>query len=280
MKKLLLIAVVFTLSYAVNAQIKTPAPSPLSKVEQKVGLTDITIEYSRPGVKGRKIFGELEAYGKVWRAGANARTKITFSDDVTIVGQSVKAGTYAIFVTPNETSWDVFFYTEYKGAGAPQEWDDTKVAAKATVEVNSLPFNVETFLIDINNIKSSGASIDMIWEKTYVTIPFTVPTDDTVMAAIDKTMSGPEFGDYYGAASYFFTEGKDINKAKEWIDKAMSMNEKPRFWQLRQQSLIYAATGDKKGAVELAKKSLAGAEEAGNDAYIKMNKASIADWMQ
>jgi len=153
MKKLLLIAVVFTLSYAVNAQIKTPAPSPLSKVEQKVGLTDITIEYSRPGVKGRKIFGELEAYGKVWRTGANARTKITFSDDVTIAGQSVKAGTYAIFVTPNEASWDVFFYTEYKGAGAPQEWDDAKVAAKATVEVNSLPFNVETFLIDIINQK-------------------------------------------------------------------------------------------------------------------------------
>lgn len=280
MKKLVLIAIAFTLSYAVNAQIKTPAPSPFSKVEQKVGLTDVTIEYSRPGVKGRKIFGGLEPFGKVWRAGANARTKITFSGDVTIAEQPVKAGTYAIFVTPNETSWDVFFYSEYKGSGAPREWDDAKVVAKATVQVHQIPFNVESFTIDINNLKNSGASIDFIWEKTYVTIPFTVPTDATVLAAIDKTLGGPGFGDYYGAASYYFGEGKDMNKAKEWIDKAMSMTETPRFWQLRQQSLIYAAAGDKKGAVELAKKSLAGAEEAGNANFVKMNKESIAEWMQ
>jgi len=280
MKKLVLIAIAFTLSYAVNAQIKTPAPSPFSKVEQKVGLTDVSYEYSRPSMRGRTIFGDLVPYGKMWRTGANARTKITFSEDVTIAGQSVKAGTYAIFVTPSETSWDVFFYTEYKGAGAPRDWDDNKVAAKATVQVHQIPFDVESFTIDINNLSSNGASLDMIWEKTYVTIPFTVPTDATVMAAIDKTMSGPGFGDYYGAASYYFDEGKDINKAKEWIDKAMSMTETPRFWQLRQQSLIYAAAGDKKGAVELAKKSLAAAEEAGNADYVKMNKESIAKWMQ
>ena len=93
-------------------------------------------------------------------------------------------------------------------------------------------------------------------------------------------MSGPGFGDYYAAASYYFAEGKDMAQAKKWMDKAMEMNKEPRFWQLRQQSLIYAAAGDKKGAIELAKKSLAAAEEAGNADYIKMNKESLASWMQ
>ena len=166
----------FTLSYAVNAQTQKPAPSPASKLEQKVGLTDIIIEYSRPGVKGRKIFGGLEQFGKVWRTGANARTKITFSDDVTIAGQDVKAGTYAIFTTPGETTWDVYFYTEHQGNGAPETLEEEKIAAKTTVDVTEIPFVVETLTIDINNIRDASANIDIIWEQTYITIPFTVPT--------------------------------------------------------------------------------------------------------
>ncbi len=280
MKKLLLIAMAFTMSYAVNAQIDTPAASPFSKVEQKVGLTDITIEYSRPGVKGRKIFGGLESYGVVWRTGANARTKITFSDDVTIAGQTLKAGTYAIFTKPGEETWEVYFYTEYKGNGAPRDWDDSKVAVKTTVNVQPIPFVVETFTIDINNIRNSSANIDLVWEQTYITIPFEVPTDAKVSANIDRVMGGPGFGDYYAAASYYYGSGKDIAQAKKWIDKAMGMTDNPRFWQLRQQSLIYAKAGDKKGAIALAKESLAKAEKAGNAAYVKMNKESIAEWMK
>ncbi|MCK0178328.1 DUF2911 domain-containing protein [Flavobacteriaceae bacterium S0862] len=279
MKKLLLIMLAFTMSYAVNAQLQTPAPSPASKVEQKVGLTDITIDYSRPGVKGRKIFGGLESFGKIWRTGANARTKITFSDDVTIDGQTLEAGTYAIFTRPGETTWDVYFYTEYQGNGAPQTLDDSKVAAKTTVDVTEIPFVVETLTIDINNIRDDSANIDIIWEQTYVTIPFTVPTDAKVSAAIDKMLNGPSANDYYAAAGYYLSAGKDPATAKKWIDKAMSKIENPAFWQLRQQSLIYAAAGDKKGAIELAKKSLAASEKAGNAQYVKMNKASIAEWM-
>ncbi len=270
----------FTMSYAVNAQIQTPAPSPASKVEQKVGLTDITIEYSRPSVKGRKIFGGLEQFGKIWRTGANARTKITFSDDITFAGQEVKAGTYAIFTKPGEKTWEVYLYTEHQGSGAPQTWDASKVAAKATVEAMPIPFVVETFTIDINNIRSASANLDIMWEQTYITVPFTVPTDAKVSAAIKNIMSGPSFNDYYAAAGYYLSEGKDMTQAKKWIDKAMSMNENPRFWQLRQQALIYAAAGNKKGAIDLAKKSLAAAEKAGNAQYVKMNKASIAEWMK
>lgn len=278
MKKLLLILLAFTTAYTVNAQIETPQPSPLSKLEQRVGLTDIAIEYSRPGVKGRKIFGGLEAFDKIWRTGANARTKITFSTDATVDGQVLKAGTYAVFTKPGVETWEVYFYSDYKGGGVPQEWDDSKVVAKTTVKAYPVPFNVETLTLDINNIKTSSATLDLIWEKTYIAVPFEVPTDKVVSEGIDKVMSGPKTGDYYAAAVYYLEAGKDINTAKEWMDKAMSKVKEPRFWQLRQQSLIYAKAGDKKGAIELAKKSLAGAEKSGNSAYVNMNTASLKEW--
>lgn len=280
MKKLILLMLVFTLSFSVNAQIETPAPSPAAKIEQKVGLTDVSLEYSRPSMRGRTIFGDLVPFGKVWRTGANARTKVTFSDDVTVGDATLKAGTYAIFTIPQPESWEVIFYTEHAGGGAPAELDETKVAARFKAEVYPMAMAVQSFTITIDDVTSNSAVIGLLWENAYVGVPFGVPTDATVSAAIDKIMNGPGAGDYYAAAVYYLSEGKDISKAKMWMDKAMSMSEKPAFWQLRQQSLIYAAAGDKKGAIEIAKKSLAASEAAGNADYIKMNKESIASWMQ
>jgi Protein of unknown function (DUF2911) len=280
MKKILLLTLAFTMAYVVNAQITTPQPSPFSKVEQKVGLTDVTLEYSRPAMRSRTIFGGLVPFGKVWRTGANARTKITFSEDVTIGGTSLKAGSYAILTIPEATKWEVIFYTDYESGGAPSELDETEVAARVTVDVYPMEMDIQSFTISFDDLTSNSAVIGMLWERAYVGVKFEVPTDNTVMSSIDKVMKGPGFGDYYAAAGYYFSEGKDIAKAKEWIDKAMSMTETPRFWQLRQQSLIYAAAGDKTGAIELAKKSLAAAEEAKNADYVKMNKDSIAEWMQ
>ena len=277
MKKLVLILLAFTTAYSVNAQIETPQPSPSSKLEQRVGLTDITIEYSRPGVKGRKIFGGLEAFDKIWRTGANARTSITFSTDATVDGQTLEAGTYALFTKPGVETWEVYFYTDYKGGGVPQDWDDSKVVAKTTITPMELPFSVETLTFDIHNIKKSSATLNLIWDKTVIEVPFEVPTDKVVTAGIDKIMSGPGARDY-AAAVYYLEAGKDITKAKEWMDTAMSKIEKPGFWQLRQQSLIYAKAGDKKAAIEIAKESLACAEKAGNSAYINMNKASLKEW--
>lgn len=278
MKKLLLLVALVTFAFNAKAQIETPQPSPASKLEQKVGLTDVTLEYSRPGVKGRTIFGDLVPYDKLWRAGANKNTMVTFSDDVTIGGQTVKAGSYAIFVKPMNGSWEVFFYSDTNNWGTPQNWDDSKVAAKTTVQTHNVPFNVETFTIDVNQITNNGAALEFIWEKTYAAVPFSVPTDKTVSSAINRVMNGPGANDYYAAAVYYLEEGKDMKKAKEWIDKALSMVETPRFWQYRKQSLIYAKAGDKKGAIEAAKKSLAGAKEAGNADYVKMNTDSLKEW--
>ena len=278
MTKKIFIALLFMGVISANAQIKTPAPSPFSKLTQVVGLTDVTLEYSRPAMRGRTIFGNLVPFGKIWRTGANARTTIAFSDDITVGGTKLKAGNYAIFTIPQATKWEVIFYSEYQGGGAPQTLDESKVAARVMVDVHPMEMPIQSFTITIDDVTSSSAVIGILWENAYVPVPFSVPTDSAVMASIDAALAGPSANDYYNAAGYYLSEGKDAMKAKTWIDKAMSMIEKPAFWQLRRQSLIYAAAGDKKGAVAIAKKSLTASEEAGNADYVKMNKESIAEW--
>ena len=278
MNKVVLFLMAIVASLTVEAQINTPAPSPSAKLMQTVGLTEVMVDYSRPNMRGREVYGNLVPFDKLWRTGANAYTKITFDTDVTIGGKEVKAGTYSIFTKPSASTWEVFFYTDIVGGGTPSKWEEGKVVAQLTVPVQKLDMPVETFTITIDDVMSNGANIGIIWANTYVAVPFTVPTDATVMKSIDKALNGPTADDYYAAAVYYSSEGKDINKAKEWMNKAMSMTEKPAFWQLRQQSLILAKAGDKKGAIEAAKKSLAGAIEAGNDDYIKMNNDSLKEW--
>ena len=279
MKKLFTLLLVLTVSFTVNAQIETPQPSPSQKIEQKVGLTDVTLEYSRPSMKGRTIFGDLVPHGKLWRTGANKNTTVTFSTDVTIGGKAVKAGTYAIFTKPNANNWEVLFYSDANNWGTPQNWDESKVAASVTTEVYEIPMDVETFTISFDDLTNDSAVIGIMWEKTYVGVKFEVPTDKAVTAAITKVMNGPSADDYYASARYYLESGKDINQAVVWMDKAVEMTkDNPRFWWLRQQSLIKAKAGDKKGAIKAAKASLEGAEKAGNADYIKMNKDSLKEW--
>ena len=260
-------------------KITTPQPSPKATVEQRVGLTDVSVEYSRPGVKGRAIFGDLVPFGKTWRTGANSNTKVTFSSDVSIDGQTLNAGSYGLYTVPNENSWEVMFYSESDNSGVPRDWDDTKVIAKTSVEVYSMPMNVETFTITFDDVSGTSAVIGILWEKTYVGIKFEVPTDKLVSDTIAAVMAAsPEVGDYYNAAIYYRQQDLDIKKANEWMEKAMSLTEKPAFWQLRQQSLIYAKMGDTEKAIAVAEKSLELSKAAGNEAYIKMNTQSLAEW--
>ncbi len=278
MKKsvLFLSAILFT--FSMQGQLQTPAPSPTSHTEQEVGLTDVTIDYSRPSMKGRTIFGDLVPYGEIWRTGANANTTISFSTDVTVGGQKLKKGTYAIYTKPGKESWEVYFYSDTDNGGLPEKWDDGKVAAKTSAKVYPMAMSVETFSISLDDLTNDSAVLGILWEKTYVGVKFEVPTDATVMNNINRIMGGPTAADYYAAAVYYMDSDKDIEQAKKWIDKSAAMNEKPAFWQLRQQSLIYAKAGDKKGAIETAKKSLAAAKVAGNADYVKMNEDSLKEW--
>ena len=260
-------------------KITTPQPSPKATVEQRVGLTDISIEYSRPGVRGRTIFGDLVPFGKTWRTGANSNTKITFSSDISIEGQTLKAGSYGLYTVPNENSWEIMFYAESDNSGVPRDWDNAKIVAKTSVEVFSMPMNVETFTITFDDVSSTSAVIGLLWEKTYVGIKFEVPTDKLVSETIDAVMAAsPEAGDYYNAAIYYRQQDIDIKKANEWMEKAMSLTEKPAFWQLRQQSLIYAKMGNIEKAIAVAEKSLELSKAAENEAYVKMNTQSLAEW--
>ncbi|MBT8282716.1 MAG: DUF2911 domain-containing protein, partial [Muriicola sp.] len=205
------------------------------------------------------------------------RTTITFDTDIMVGDGSLKAGSYAIFTKPSATSWDVYFYTETGGGGTPQEWDESKVAAMVRAEVMSMEMPVETFTITLDDLHSSGATLGMLWENTYVGVPFTVPSKEMTMKSIESVMAGPSGNDYFAAATFYYDQGMDLNKAKEWIDKAVAMNSNA-FWMMRTQSLIYAKMGNKKGAIEAAKKSLVAAKAANNADYVKLNEDSLKEW--
>ncbi|QBA63936.1 DUF2911 domain-containing protein [Muriicola soli] len=277
MKRLIYVFLAILVSIPAMAQIQSPQPSPAAKIMQRVGLTDVTVEYSRPSMRGRTIFGDLVPFDKLWRTGANARTTITFDTDIIVGDGSLKAGSYAIFTKPSATSWDVYFYTETGGGGTPQEWDESKIAAQ--IKVNTLPIEmpIETFTISFDDLHSSGATLGMMWENTYIGIPFTVPSKEMTMKSIESVMAGPSGNDYFAAATFYYDQGMDLNKAKEWIDKAVAMNSNA-FWIMRTQSLIYAKMGDKKGAIEAAKNSLAAAKAAKNADYVKLNEDSLKEW--
>ncbi|XOV94429.1 MAG: DUF2911 domain-containing protein [Bacteroidota bacterium] len=168
MKSLTIFAIALLISFASLGQ----APSPGSKLIQTVGFTEVTVEYSRPGVKDRTIFGDLLKYGEVWRVGANAATKITFNKTVKI-GDSNLSGPYAILAIPGEKEWTVNFYSITSFA----TYTNDKPTVSTTVKPSKLTEPVETFTIDINNIRNTSATIDFIWEKTKVSIPFTVGTE-------------------------------------------------------------------------------------------------------
>ncbi len=264
----------------VQAQVTTPALSPSCKIEQKVGLTDVTVEYSRPSARGRVVFGELVPFDHVWRAGANYATKITFGTDVNFGEADLKAGSYALLITPGTESWKFHFFTYAKGDWTSYVADGAPAAvAVVTGKPMALPFNVESWTIGVGQLSTSGAVLDFLWEKTYVGLEFSVPTDQAVMASIEATMAGPRANDYSSAATYYLNEGKDLNQALTWINMGLEKGGE-RFWLLRTKALIQAGLGDKTGAIATAKRSTQLATEAGNDEYPRMNAKSIEEWMQ
>lgn len=172
------------------AQIQAPQPSPKAKAMQTVGLTDVTLEYSRPAMRGRDIFGDLVPFDKLWRTGANQNSMITFSDDVKFAGTNVEAGTYAVYTKPGKKEWTVMLYYDTGNWGNPEKWDDSKVVATATVKTTKLKNPVESWTMAINEVAMDGAHLQMMWDETLVAVPFTVPTASKTQASIDKVMAG------------------------------------------------------------------------------------------
>lgn len=282
MKKQLLclaafLALVFFVDMNVHAQIRTPQPSPSAKLTQTVGLTDVTLEYSRPSLKDRTAFGPtgVVGYGTTWRTGANSATKITFSDDVKIGGEPVAKGSYAILSIPGEKEWVVMLFPYEKSDWS--SYEGKAAAAKIAAMPKKTGHAVETFTMDINNLRNTSATLDLYWGDTMLSIPMEVEVDKRVMADIDRVMAGPSGNDYFAAATYYHESGKDLKKALEYITKATAGDD-PKFWQLRRQALIQADLNMYAEAIATAEKSLMLADKAGNTDYVKMNKASIEMW--
>nr|WP_315172984.1 DUF2911 domain-containing protein [uncultured Flavobacterium sp.] len=278
MKKIIIALAIIIANFTIEAQVKTPQSSPKANVFQTVGLTDVEVVYSRPAARGRAVFGNLVPFGKLWRTGANENTTISFSDDVIIEGKTLKKGKYALYTIPKIGSWEIIFYNTTNNWGTPEDFTEANVALRTTVKEEALSKAVESFTIGINNLDTNFAYLEMAWENSSVAMKFEVPTQKTAISNIEKALAGPSAGDYFSAAQYLFQSNGDIAKARTYVDKALEMSIEQPFWYNRLKSLIQAKQGDKKGAIETAKLSLAAAEAAKNQDYVKMNKESIAEW--
>jgi hypothetical protein len=278
MKNILIAFAIIIANFTIEAQVKTPQSSPKALINQTVGLTDVEINYSRPSARGRAVFGNLVPFGKVWRTGANENTTVSFSDDVVIDGKTLKKGKYALYTIPKIESWDIIFYSTTDNWGNPAEWNEANVALKTTVKPETLTKKVETFTLGISGLDNNFGFLEIYWENSYAAVKFEVPTQKTAMANIEKALAGPTAGDYFSAAQFLYQSNGDVAKALVYVNKALDMSAEKPFWYTRQKSLIQAKLGDKKGAIETAKLSLAAAEIAKNQDYVKMNKDSIAEW--
>ncbi len=278
MKKLSLIVLAFCLfAITINtqAQIVTPQASPKSTVTQKAGLTDFTLIYSRPGVKGRVVFGDLVPFGQTWRTGANESTKISFNEDIMVDGKTLKAGDYAIYTVPNKDMWEFIFYKNTTHWGNPDVWKEEDVALRTKIKPTNIN-KVETLTFDFANVTNDGADLVLSWENTAISCKIGVNTEAKVTKAIETTLAGPTAGDYYSAGRYYLESGKDANQAYSWLHKANEMG--PKFFMLRQEALALAKLGRYKEAITVANKSIDMAKEAKNDEYVKMNTKDIESW--
>lgn len=256
-------------------QIQMPQASPSAKIAQKVGLTDVTVDYSRPSTKDRKIFGELVPYGQVWRTGANGATVLSFSTDVLIDGKTIPAGQYALYSIPGKSEWTMILSKNIKLWGAIG-YDQNDDVIRFNVEPVKLKRKNETFEISFANMTDTGSDLSLKWENTRVDFRIETEVDPLVMAQIKEYIIDGESTDpslLYSAASYYYTNDKDINQAYNWINE--SVEQDPKYWTMHLKAKIEAALGKKTNAVETAAEAIDLAEEAGNQDYVGLNERLI-----
>ena len=253
-------------------QIRMPQASPSAKVSQRVGLTDVTLDYSRPSTKGRKIFGELVPYDQVWRTGANGATVISFSTDVFVAGKEVPAGSYALYSIPGKSEWTLVLSknTQLWGAIGYDAKDDI---LRFNAPAGKTSKKYETFEISFNNLTDNSADVSLKWENTRVDFQISSDVDPIVMADIQKFVidaNSTDPGLLYQAAYYYYTNRKDMNQAYTWIKE--STDKDPKYWTVHLRAKIEVALGLKTDAFNSATKSKALATEANNPDYVGLNE--------
>ena len=258
----------------VQAQLKIPAASPSQTTKQSFALGDITLDYSRPAVKGRTIFGDLVPYDKVWRTGANATSKITFSSDVKLEGKDVKAGTYGLFTIPGKTSWEVMLSKDLALGANVGAYNKENEVVRVAVKPTTLPFKVETFTINIADIQPNSAVLEIMWDKTRVPVMITADIDQTIVKNIEASLASDKPA-YFEAASYYYDTNRDLKQALGWVTKATEQNPKA-FWVMLLKARIELKLKEKASAIASAEKTVALASEAKNADYVKMANDVIA----
>src|SRR5271170_7845168 len=266
-------------SPAQTPQVDFPAASPACTLKQRVGLTDIEIEYSRPGIKGRTIFGGIVPYGQVWRTGANQATKITFSTPVKLNGQDVPAGSYALFTIPGEDEWTVILSKNSSQFGAFQ-YDPKDDLVRFKVIPVELAETIETFTIEFNRLRDDSAELNLIWDKTVVPLKIEIELTSKLVPQIEAAMASPgkkSAGFYFQAATFYYNHDQDLNQALSWVNTGLADQPGIAFEMLHLKAQILAKQGDKAGAIAAAKQSseLSIKAEGPDNSFVKMNQDLI-----
>ncbi len=275
MKKMIFTVFAVCILLTVNAQqLTTPQPSPTQTIKQNFGLSSIELSYSRPGVKGRKVFGDLVPFDNVWRTGANTATILTFADEVMIGDKKIPAGKYGLVSIPKKDNWTLILTKQLditSPAAYKQENDVVRVAAKP-MQLND---KVENFTMQFANIKPNSCDLQLMWDNTAVALPIKTDVETKVMGQIDNLMN-KDNRPYFNAAMYYLDNGKDLNQALTWFDKAIEQNPKG-FFIYHQKANALAKLGKKDEARKTASRSIELAKEAKNDDYVRLNEKLLAD---
>lgn len=260
---------------AMAQQLQMPQASPSAKIAQKVGLTDVTVDFSRPSTKGRKVFGELVPFGQVWRTGANGATILSFSTEVKLGGVAVPAGSYALYSIPGKANWTIILSKNTKLWGAiGYDAKDDVLRFEASPAKTSRMY--DSFDISFNKLTDNSADLSIKWEQTRVDFTIQTDVDPIVMAdikkqVIDSQSSNPAL--LYQAANYYFTSNKDANQAYAWIKQSTESD--PKYWTLHLRAKIELSLGKKTEALESATKSKNLAIENKNPDYVGLNERLI-----
>ncbi len=274
MKKIFMAAIAAFGLFAADAQLKTPAPSPTQTIKQDFGLSSVELSYSRPGMKGRKIYGDLVPFGKVWRTGANNATTITFGEDVMIGGTKVPAGKYGLLTMPDKKEWTVII-SKQLDVTSPAAYKQDMDVVRVMVAPMTMKDEMETFTMQFADIKANSCALHIMWDKTAVALPINVDVETKVMGQIDQLMN-KDNRPYFNAAMYYMDNGKDLNQALVWLDKAVELQPNA-FWIHHQRANALAKLGKKEEAKMAANKSKDLATTAKNDDYVKLNEKLLAD---
>lgn len=273
MKQLILAAFAACTLLPAGAQLRTPAPSPTQTIKQDFGLSSIELSYSRPGIKGRKIYVDIAPAGKVWRTGANGATTLTFGDEVTIGGVKIAAGKYGLLSIPDKKTWTLII-SKQTDVTSPAAYKPEMDVVRVTADVMKMKDKAETFTMQFADVTSTSCALHLMWDKSAVSLPITTEIDSKIMATIDKEIKGGK-PPYFQAAMYYMDNGKDLNQALTWFQKAADA-QPDAFWVHHQLANCLAKLGKKDEAKAAAIRSKDLAAAAKNDDYVRLNEKLIA----